>query len=350
MIDEGFAAAGPGLPKRINSLVRATANSIATESRETPEIAATHQSWFWSSLLGISLLIGGVMAIVIGLTRVVLPYDEEFLGMLRDEICSLNPQLLPFMSHDRVTLAGTMLSLGALYISLAWFGDRKGMHWARVAVLASSFAGFLSFFLFLGFGYFDPFHAFISAILFQLMTLGLRSSQASELKDAADLHNTRSWKRALYGQLLMVLHGATIIAAGAVICGFGVTDVFVTEDLEFMQTTRDALVTANPRLVPVVAHDRASFGGMLIATGLTVMMSAMWGWQCGRRWLWWSLTASGTIGYTTAIFIHWHVGYTSLVHLMPAYVGLGTLWLAMLLARSWMTSTSHGDVHVSLSE
>ena len=48
---------------------------------------------------------------------------------------------------------------------------RRGAHWAQVAVLSSAFAGFVSLFGFLGFGYFDPFHAFVSAILFQFLLL-----------------------------------------------------------------------------------------------------------------------------------------------------------------------------------
>jgi dihydroorotate dehydrogenase len=344
LTDSGFADAGPGLPKRINASVAASRNMLSSATSEAghQEIPTVHRSWFWSFLLGLSLLGGGLMALIVGWTRVVLPYDEEFLGMLREEICSINPQLLPFMSHDRVTLAGTMLALGPLYLALAWYGDRRGMHWARVAVLTSSFTGFLSFFLFLGFGYFDPFHAFISAILFQFTTLCLRSSQPLQALPEFDLHNSPSWKRAMWGQLIMVIHGAAILTAGVVISSFGVTTVFVHDDLEFMQTTRAALVEANARLVPLVAHDRASFGGMLMSTGVSVFLASLWGWQRGRRWLWWALTGSGTIAYVTTITVHWSVGYTSLRHLLPPYGGLLLLWLAMLLAREWMFENATG--------
>ena len=337
LVDSGFAVAGPGLPKRINAAVLSSKN-LQRESaqRSLDDVPATQRSWFWAFLMGLSLTLGGVMVLIIGWTRVLLPYDEEFLDMLRDEICGINPQLLPFMSHDRVTLAGTMLSLGPLYLSLAWFGDRLGMHWARAALLGSAFVGFLSFFLFLGFGYFDPFHAFISALLFQIMTLSLRSSQPVPALIEFDLHNSPSWKKAMWGQLLMVIHGAGVLLAGTLISSFGVTSVFVADDLEFMQTTREALVAANPRLVPLVAHDRASFGGMLMATGVTVLLSALWGWQRGRRWLWYALTVSGTVAYATTIVIHWCVGYTTLRHLLPAYGGLMFLWLAMLMAKEWM--------------
>jgi hypothetical protein len=45
---------------------------------------------------------------------------------------------------------------------------------------------------------------------------------------------------------------------------FGSTRVFVAEDLEFMGLTRGALDAINPRLVPLIAHDRAGFGGGLV--------------------------------------------------------------------------------------
>ena len=337
MIDSGFPAAGPGLPKRINTLYCAEQGGRPSSP---PLVNPTQASWFWSMLLGFSLTIGGLMAVTVGSTRVVLPYDEEFLGMAREEICGINPQLLPFMSHDRVTLSGTMLALGPLYMLLAWFGDRRGMHWARVAIYGSSVAGFLSFFLFLGFGYFDPFHAFICAILFQFITLGIRSPQANEVLTAQDRYNTPAWKRSLWGQCLMIIQGAAIFAGGLVICGFGSTTVFVEDDLNFMNTTREALLTVNPRLVPLVAHDRASFGGMLLATGITVFLSCLWGWQQGRSWLWWGLLLTGNTAYLMTIVIHWYVGYTSLRHLLPAYGGLTVLWVAMALSRQWMCSSA----------
>lgn len=336
LIDEGVPLAGPGLPKRVNNCVLASRNKRINACDSDVVIAPPRESWFWGFLLGISLTVGGVLALCIGWTRVVLPYDEEYLGMLRDEICSINPQLLPFMSHDRVTLAGTMLALGPLYLGLTWFADRRGMHWARVAWISSAFVGFFSFFSFLGFGYFDPFHAFISVVLFQLTLFGLRSPQSSYAAVEFDAENSASWKRALWGQLLFVVHGIVLTVAGSVIIGFGVTNVFVAQDLEFMNTTRELLLASNPRLVPLVAHDRASFGGMLLSTGIAVTLTAMWGWQRGRRWLWSLLAYSGTAAYGITIAVHWAVGYTSLLHLLPAYGGLMMLWISLGLSWQWM--------------
>ena len=67
---------------------------------------------------------------------------------------------------------------------------------------------------------------------------------------------------------MLIIHGAGLLTAGLIISTIGVTRVFVPEDLAFMQTTADALRSANPRLVPLVAHDRATFGGHLGERGL----------------------------------------------------------------------------------
>ena len=93
--------------------------------------------------MGIGMLIGGVLAFVIAATKVVLPYDESFLGMTRDALPAINPRLLDFMAHDRMTLAGVMIATGVLYIGLSLFGIRRGLHWAKQAVLISAFTGFV---------------------------------------------------------------------------------------------------------------------------------------------------------------------------------------------------------------
>src|SRR5205823_4140681 len=90
--------------------------------------------WLYGTLYGIGIAICGCVAWFVASTRVVLPYDEHFVGLSRSQLAAVNPRLLPFMTHDRVTLAGTMISIGVLYASLAYFGMRQGEHWARHTV------------------------------------------------------------------------------------------------------------------------------------------------------------------------------------------------------------------------
>jgi dihydroorotate dehydrogenase len=339
-IDSGLVYAGPGLPKRVNEAVL-----YATAQEQGPPAARLFElSWFWVLLLGVSMLLGGVLAGAIAATHVVLPYDEVFSGMTRAQLAAVNGRLLAFMAHDRVSLAGTMIAVGVFYVGFAVGGIRRGVHWAWVSVLASAFAGFGSFFLFLGFGYFDPFHAFVTAVLFQFLLLALHSRLSPAREPAAPgLRNDRAWHRGLWGQLLFVLHGAALLGAGAVISVIGATFVFVPEDLEFMGTTAEALASANPRLVPLVAHDRACLGGMLIASGLVVLLSALWGYRRGRRWLWWSYAGGGTAAYAAAVGVHLAVGYTSAWHLLPAL--LGSLLLLAGLVLSYPYLCGHDPAH-----
>jgi hypothetical protein len=129
-----------------------------------------------------------------------------------------------------------------------------------------------------------------------------------------------------------VFHGFGLLGAGAVISVIGVTHVFVHEDLEFMQTTVAALAVADSRLIPLVAHDRATLGGMLLSAGWVFLLPALWGFRRGSPWLWWSLLVAGVIAYATAIGVHYAVGYLSIKHLLPAFGGLVLLLVGLMLS------------------
>jgi dihydroorotate dehydrogenase len=335
-VDTGLVYTGPGLPKRINDALL-FADTPPTPKGASPARPAVEMSWFWSALMGVGMLFGSVMALAVAATQVVLPYDEQFVGMSRAELAAINPRLLAFMTHDRVTLAGTMVAIGVLYVGLSLFGIRRGLHWAQRSVFLSAFAGFGTFFLFLGFGYFDPFHAFVTAILFQFLLLAVHSKLGvAELPPALDLGNDWRWRWGLWGQLLMILHACGLLAAGLAISSIGCLWVFVHEDLDFLQTTAETLRAANPRLIPLVAHDRASFGGMLIASGLTFLTASLWGYRRGAAWLWWTFAPAGLFAYGAAIGVHYAVGYTDLGHLIPAFAGLVLFVLGLTLSRPYL--------------
>jgi len=332
-IDTGMIYSGPGLPKRINEAVLSTLPVAA----EASPIRLARLSWFWTSLMGLGMFIGSLLALWIALNRVVLPYDEAFCGINRAQLQQINARLLPFMSHDRVSLAGTMIAIGLMYLSCSWFGSRRGEHWAKVAVLVSGGAGFCSFFLFLGFDYFDPFHGFVTAVLFQLFVQGIVGDLPQRMiTPVVDWTETKEWRRAQWGQLLLVIHSVGLLGAGVIICGVGIGDVFVHTDLNYLQTELNTLREANPRLVPLVAHDRATLGGMLIASGLVYLLASMWGLRRGAGWLWHAFLWSGLAAYACAIGVHYWVGYIDWHHLLPAFAGLGFLLVGLGLCRGWL--------------
>ncbi len=343
-IDTGLVFSGPGLCKRINEAL--LWRDAAPLSCPVPDcsLRPPEYSWFWTALLGLAMLIGSVLALIIASGRVVLPYDEAFCGWTREQMQQFNPRLLSFLAHDRVTLAGTMISIGVLYLSLSWHGVRRGLHWARMSVLLSAGAGFFSFFLFLGFGYFDPFHGFVTAVLFQLFAMGVHAREMPRGRfELPEWNETRAWRWGQWGQLLLILHSVGLLGAGILIASIGVRDVLVAEDLNYLRTTLDSLRVANPKVIPLVAHDRATLGGMLIAAGLIYLLASLWGLRRGAAWLWHSFLWSGLAAYAAAIGVHYVVGYVNLRHLLPAFAGLSLLLCGLVCARAWCLNAEDAE-------
>lgn len=378
VVHSGLIYSGPGLPKRINELLaqeaqkgRKSQAAWQTEERATlhgpkpipvPEgrirglEAATSQlaaastdvvalrrlgeqdeppepSGFWrqlssgwglTSLLGLGMVIGGMLAWWIAATTIVLPYDLAYVGMTREQLEQINDRLLPFMMHDRLTLAGTMLSIGILYLGLAMFAMRRSLHYARQTVLVSAAVGFLSFFLFLGFEYFDPLHALAALILLPFFVLGMwRSRRTFQFRvPPVNRLNDARWREGLRGQLAFVMLGFSLVIGGAIISLIGMGVVFVPEDLLYLCTTSVELAQQNERLISLVAHDRAGFGGALLSMGLGVLLLSLWGFRQGERWIWWTLALAGMSGLASAFGVHFAIGYVDAWHLLPPFIVL----------------------------
>ena len=124
VVDAGLVLSGPGLLKRTNEAL--LSDRFVQRLPGGPGIAAARYAWFWGWLLGLAMLIGGILAVGFAATRVVLPYDELFCGIDRGQFDRINPRLLAFMAHDRMSLAGVMLALGWIYTALSWQALRRG--------------------------------------------------------------------------------------------------------------------------------------------------------------------------------------------------------------------------------
>ena len=90
-------------------------------------------------------------------------------------------------------------------------------------------------------------------------------------------------------------------------------------DLAFIGLNRDQLNAINPRLIPLIAHDRAGFGGATATAGLLTFACVWWG--TPSRSLWQALLVGGLAGWTTAIGVHPAIGYVDAFHLVPAVTG-----------------------------
>lgn len=310
ILTEGYVQAGPGLPKRIHE-------KILYEEAQANE----NPPWYWSFLFGLAILTAGIIALYFAFTSIILPYDESFIGITRADLLQVNPLILAFMSHDRMALAGTMISGGILYIQLARHGIKNNLHYAKIAFHSAAIVGFIGIFLFIGYGYFDWLHGLFWLILLPIYYFSLKEGK-KVIGSPSSSHgqNDRAWKYALYGQLMFVILGFLITIGGIVISIIGVSKVFVSTDLSFLCMSPEMLESISQNLIPVIAHDRAGFGSALVSVGLLVLMISLWGFRQGERWIWNTLALGALPAFITGIGTHIYIGYTPFIHLLPVYL------------------------------
>ena len=217
------------------------------------------------------------------------------------------------------------MAIGLLYLWLAEFPLREREAWAWWAILLSGAVGFASFLAYVGYGYLDLWHGVATLALLPCYILGLIFAR-THLKPPAGVdsvfkHAPRSHWRSAHemGQICLMLACLGATGAGLVILAVGMTAVFVPEDLAYIGVSVEELNTLNPRLVPLIAHDRAGFGGALVSAGSAASL-CVW---CGRpsRSLWQALALAGVLGFGPAIGVHFAIGYTDAFHLSPAVAG-----------------------------
>jgi hypothetical protein len=232
-----------------------------------------------------------------------------------------------------------MVAIGSLYVGLAVGGLRRGWPWARDAYLVSGWIGFPTLLYFLGPGFVEPLHTAVTVVLFPMFLIAVRHRPDRPRWTIPPDGPEPERRRALVGQLLLVCTGIGLFIGGAVVSFVGLTDVFVPSDLVFLGTDADTLRVANPRLLPFVAHDRAGFGGALMAAAAAITLLSLWGWRRGETWVWWSLALAATTGFLPAVVVHGLIHYTDALHLAPVLVGIGLTVTALVLARPYFFAT-----------
>ena len=226
-----------------------------------------------------ALLFSGCFALFLSIRREFLPHDITFLKMTPAALCAIAEcRIVAFMFHDRVAFGGVLVAIAILYFWLCAVPLSEGAPWAWWTITISGAIGFLSFLSYLGHGYLDTWHGVGSAALVPVFLGGLLRSRVLVRNDPhrrMDVVLRRLEGRQKLGRLALLGTGLGMLLAGATILTVGMTRVFVPQDLAFMGVTVADLNAANPRLVPLIAHDRAGFGGGLIAAGLTVAACAL---------------------------------------------------------------------------
>ena len=282
-------------------------------------------------ILSAVFLIGcGLFAIFQAASGQLLPHDSLYLGMTASQLCALHDcRVLYFMIHDRVSFGGVLVAVGTVYLWLTMFPLRREEAWAWIALAASGNVGFVSFLAYLGYGYFDTWHGAATLALMAMFLGGLIRTRRLRLRKTkpvpVDLHSAAG-----AGRALLMLSSVGIGVAGLTIVTVGMTTVFVPQDLEFMGTTRAAIAAINPHLVPLIAHDRAGFGGALASFAVAMFACVRYG--RASRALWQALAIAGAAGFGTAVGVHPVIGYMSLTHLGPAVAGGAIFAVGLALA------------------
>jgi hypothetical protein len=283
-------------------------------------------------LTGLALIGSGLFAFFLGATGHFLPHDIAFLGVSADALQQIaETRLVDFMVHDRVSFGGAILGIGVLYLWLAEFPLCAGEAWAWWTFLISGTLGFASFLAYLGYGYLDSWHGAATLVLLPIYALGMYRSigilPAEHSVRTLFRSGTPTSLTTVYGlgRGLLLVTSLCLVLGGLIIMTVGMTTVFVPQDLEYMNLCVGDLEAVNPRLVPLIAHDRAGFGGGVCCCGLTMFFCI----YCSgaSRSLWQALLVTGIAGFGTAIGVHYPIGYTSITHLAPAYLG-ATMFVA----------------------
>lgn len=278
------------------------------------------------TVAALGLLAAGLFAWFLAVTDQLLPHDLAWLSITEKELRKVaDGRIVHFMAHDRAAFGGTLIAIAVLDLWLVRVPLAAGRSWAWWTLALAGGVGFVSFLTYLGTGYLDTWHGLATLVLLPMYALGLTATRPTLLEPtgiralavpgAAPRRGSRAW----FARALLLLAGVGVTVAGLTIATIGTVVVFVPQDIEFIGLSRTALDAIDPRLVPLIAHDRSGFGGGLATTGLTVL-ACVW---CGRpsQSLWETLALAGIAGFGAVIGIHWLVGYLDLTHVGPAVLG-----------------------------
>lgn len=296
------------------------------------------------TVTALALVGAGAFAWFLAISDQLLPHDLAWLSISEDRLREIaDGRLIHFMGHDRAAFGGTLVAIGVLYLWLIRFPLRDGRAWAWWVLASGGTAGFLTFLSYLGTGYLDTWHGLATLALLPPFALGLartRATLATPSGPTTLVEPGVRWDldRRGVGRALLLLTAFGMVVAGVTVVTIGSFVVFVPQDLDFIGLDRAALDAIDPRLVALIAHDRAGFGGGLATTGLTVL-GCVW---CGRpsRSLWEALLIAGVAGFGAAIGVHGLIGYLDLSHVGPAILGAAIFAAGMVLTIGWRTSAA----------
>ena len=293
-----------------------------------------------------ALAFAGGFALFLSVTGDLLPQEVRYLGMTPAQLCDLaGCRIYDFMVHDRAAWGGAMLGVAILWTWLIVFPLRDGQPWAWWALVVAGVFGFGSFLGYFSYAYLDAWHALGVGLLVVVFATGLVRARHHL---AGALAWRTVWRPAhrldapyRLGWVALLLGAAGTALGGATILWVGVTDTFVPEDLRFMGLTALELRGLSDRLVPLLAHDRIGFGGAVTTMGVTTTLCLWFGGP--SRHLFQAISLAGGVSLAAAIGVHLFVGYTDVVHLLPAVAAAADLLIGLLVVGPWWLREPTGE-------
>lgn len=89
---------------------------------------------------GLGMVGAGSVILIVGATRVFVPQDLSFIGLTREALDGLNPNLVPLIAHDRSGFGGGLAAAGFLVTLCAWYARSSASF--RQAIWLSGATGF----------------------------------------------------------------------------------------------------------------------------------------------------------------------------------------------------------------
>ncbi len=385
-LTDGLVFAGPGLPKRINRLFVATVSrqSIGDEAgpvfhagnsllggngaggrdlappptaamagSEMPKSSSMPGSAAAGTILlasvSIATIVLGLAYILVAATLVLLPQETNYLGMGVPELCDIDEcRLVDFMVHGKASKGGVIVAVGIMFGWLAAGPWRRREPWAWWTLCLGGIAFFGSSLSFLAYGYLDTWHIALAAGLAVCWFVGLGLARPDFTRGGGPVAAFRApparawlWSPGGRGRLMVAMLASGLIAAGLSILAIAGSDVFVPQDFGFMRFNADGVATINERLIPLMAHDRAGFGGGMLTLGIMFAATAWMGIRRNALGAWWALGLAGACLMLPTLTVHLAIGYNDFFHLSPVYGGVVLLAIALITLLKMMSTGSY---------
>lgn len=85
--------------------------------------------------VGGGLIVAGAIISIVGMTSVFVATDFDFMDTHADHLRMADPNLLPFIAHDRAGFGGALIGAGLAVLLISLWGWRRGQSWVWWSLL-----------------------------------------------------------------------------------------------------------------------------------------------------------------------------------------------------------------------